>query len=129
MIRRPPRSTRTDTLFPYTTLFRSPATGRRQRSQSPAAGSRARLSLADALRRVRRLLDGVLLRDSRPHRGDGGCRLGALGAALGTDRLDLLASPRRPLGLVGLLGAGLGRLVVLGPGRVRSLPVRPDVYT
>src|SRR3546814_16769116 len=26
MIRRPPRSTRTDTLFPYTTLFRSEAT-------------------------------------------------------------------------------------------------------
>src|SRR3546814_7105336 len=28
MIPRPPRSTRTDTLFPYTTLFRSPAGGR-----------------------------------------------------------------------------------------------------
>src|SRR3546814_5319299 len=28
MIRRPPRSTRTDTLFPYTTLFRSPGTAR-----------------------------------------------------------------------------------------------------
>src|SRR3546814_3472486 len=27
MIRRPPRSTRTDTLFPYTTLFRSQALG------------------------------------------------------------------------------------------------------
>src|SRR3546814_8668727 len=27
MIRRPPRSTRTDTLFPYTTLFRSIFTG------------------------------------------------------------------------------------------------------
>src|SRR3546814_3338573 len=27
MIRRPPRSTRTDTLFPYTTLFRSPEGG------------------------------------------------------------------------------------------------------
>src|SRR3546814_20104237 len=27
MIRRPPRSTRTDTLFPYTTLFRSKAAG------------------------------------------------------------------------------------------------------
>src|SRR3546814_7801270 len=27
MIRRPPRSTRTDTLFPYTTLFRSRAVG------------------------------------------------------------------------------------------------------
>src|SRR3546814_7666876 len=26
MILRPPRSTRTDTLFPYTTLFRSPST-------------------------------------------------------------------------------------------------------
>src|SRR3546814_20323179 len=28
MIRRPPRSTRTDTLFPYTTLFRSPMAAR-----------------------------------------------------------------------------------------------------
>src|SRR3546814_5771012 len=28
IIRRPPRSTRTDTLFPYTTLFRSQQTGR-----------------------------------------------------------------------------------------------------
>src|SRR3546814_7977527 len=28
MIRRPPRSTRTDTLFPYTTLFRSDRGGR-----------------------------------------------------------------------------------------------------
>src|SRR3546814_12149358 len=28
MVRRPPRSTRTDTLFPYTTLFRSWAPGR-----------------------------------------------------------------------------------------------------
>src|SRR3546814_9308039 len=34
MIRRPPRSTRTDTLFPYTTLFRSAA--------SPPASARAR---------------------------------------------------------------------------------------
>src|SRR3546814_2862425 len=31
MIRRPPRSTRTDTLFPYTTLFRSPPIGYLQR--------------------------------------------------------------------------------------------------
>src|SRR3546814_2116473 len=30
MIRRPPRSTRTDTLFPYTTLFRSVRTARRE---------------------------------------------------------------------------------------------------
>src|SRR3546814_759249 len=33
MIRRPPRSTRTDTLFPYTTLFRSSETGRPARSE------------------------------------------------------------------------------------------------
>src|SRR3546814_7243761 len=31
MIRRPPRSTRTDTLFPYTTLFRSARHSRRGR--------------------------------------------------------------------------------------------------
>src|SRR3546814_3623749 len=31
MLRRPPRSTRTDTLFPYTTLFRSPARDANQR--------------------------------------------------------------------------------------------------
>src|SRR3546814_8138729 len=34
MIRRPPRSTRTDTLFPYTTLFRS-----KSPAPSPARGS------------------------------------------------------------------------------------------
>src|SRR3546814_3027241 len=33
MIRRPPRSTRTDTLFPYTTLFRSGQVDRDQRQQ------------------------------------------------------------------------------------------------
>src|SRR3546814_5162900 len=39
MIRRPPRSTRTDTLFPYTTLFRSvrrARAGRRDLRQRPA---------------------------------------------------------------------------------------------
>src|SRR3546814_6558229 len=35
MIRRPPRSTRTDTLFPYTTLFRSPC------GRGPATAPRA----------------------------------------------------------------------------------------
>src|SRR3546814_1863803 len=44
MIRRPPRSTRTDTLFPYTTLFRSSAAAgagagtARQRLQWPGTG-------------------------------------------------------------------------------------------
>src|SRR3546814_8948788 len=37
MIRRPPRSTRTDTLFPYTTLFRSP---RRRQLVADTRGAR-----------------------------------------------------------------------------------------
>src|SRR3546814_4850763 len=37
MIRRPPRSTRTDTLFPYTTLFRSPVAAARQ-ARRPGRG-------------------------------------------------------------------------------------------
>src|SRR3546814_12121825 len=40
MIRRPPRSTRTDTLFPYTTLFRSD-----HRRRSAAAGDDGRLDI------------------------------------------------------------------------------------
>src|SRR3546814_8118191 len=44
MIRRPPRSTRTDTLFPYTTLFRSfirhlPARACAARSSAPLAAA------------------------------------------------------------------------------------------
>src|SRR3546814_1899296 len=46
MIRRPPRSTRTDTLFPYTTLFRShsrlPASPRRRGSSLRYAARAAR---------------------------------------------------------------------------------------
>src|SRR3546814_15944013 len=40
MILRPPRSTRTDTLFPYTTLFRSARTAR---ARQPVGQSRDRL--------------------------------------------------------------------------------------
>src|SRR3546814_2349194 len=36
MIRRPPRSTRTDTLFPYTTLFRSAAANGQERRRRRA---------------------------------------------------------------------------------------------
>src|SRR3546814_15415487 len=39
MIRRPPRSTRTDTLFPYTTLFRSSPVGASAAGAVPAAGA------------------------------------------------------------------------------------------
>src|SRR3546814_8324453 len=41
MIRRPPRSTRTDTLFPYTTLFRSAAAERDRRLAERGGGADA----------------------------------------------------------------------------------------
>src|SRR3546814_13979505 len=52
MIRRPPRSTRTDTLFPYTTLFRSPA-------QHGAGGGLSRLLAGKRRRRGGRRVAGV----------------------------------------------------------------------
>src|SRR3546814_3420328 len=53
MIRRPPRSTRTDTLFPYTTLFRSCARG--QIDQTLNLFGTARLgAVIDACRRFPR---------------------------------------------------------------------------
>src|SRR3546814_15825127 len=48
MIRRPPRSTRTDTLFPYTTLFRS-----------VAAADRHYRALLDVVARLTAGLDGL----------------------------------------------------------------------
>src|SRR3546814_6275796 len=65
MIRRPPRSTRTDTLFPYTTLFRS--------GQARAADDRSGLRFhprhacrdRDRLRRQRGRLHAAGLEDQR----------------------------------------------------------------
>src|SRR3546814_2252818 len=87
MIRRPPRSTRTDTLFPYTTLFRS--------AHHLVDGVVA----ADVLARDLRLTGAV----------DGGCRVHGSGGVeerlLGTDplrdRREQLERPRLPLGYVG----------------------------
>src|SRR3546814_5931940 len=58
MIRRPPRSTRTDTLFPYTTLFRS--SHRHRRGEGHQGG-------VDAARR-----DQPRGRRARPRRGPNG---------------------------------------------------------
>src|SRR3546814_6569901 len=56
MIRRPPRSTPTDTLFPYTTLFRSDAARR---------GTMDRAARDRAPARPRRLYDRVAVRRHR----------------------------------------------------------------
>src|SRR3546814_7837528 len=53
MIRRPPRSTRTDTLFPYTTLFRSAARRRRPRHR-PAEHLRTQVLRPQGHRRALR---------------------------------------------------------------------------
>src|SRR3546814_4919002 len=57
MIRRPPRSTRTDTLFPYTTLFRSgdhrEAGGRLRLPSAPRGHRRLQPPLADPQARPR----------------------------------------------------------------------------
>src|SRR3546814_13123810 len=45
MIRRPPRSTRTDTLFPYTTLFRSAVTQSARKLSADLASDRTALML------------------------------------------------------------------------------------
>src|SRR3546814_13836061 len=57
MIRRPPRSTRTDTLFPYTTLFRSFITGRLEADIFPIVGKQeiSRITLEDIRKALRNI--------------------------------------------------------------------------
>src|SRR3546814_21022869 len=79
MIRRPPRSTRTDTLFPYTTLFRSEAEVGREGHRRADGYHR---HLLDATRhddvvharhhRLRREVDGLLGRPALPADGRAG---------------------------------------------------------
>src|SRR3546814_20564037 len=66
MIRRPPRSTRTDTLFPYTTLFRS-----HRRVESIPERPRPRLDRDLELPVEARLTD--LLCDAPVHSSAGAC--------------------------------------------------------
>src|SRR3546814_9122033 len=62
MIRRPPRSTRTDTLFPYTTLFRSNQTGQMLAAllNWPQATFASKVEVADGKVTVTREVDGGL---------------------------------------------------------------------
>src|SRR3546814_3242373 len=68
MLRRPPRSTRTDTLFPYTTLFRSQPF---KRSGGPVPLPRFQISLGRKTigRNTQRILRDVKAEDI--HRGSG----------------------------------------------------------
>src|SRR3546814_17307417 len=99
MIRRPPRSTRTDTLFPYTTLFRSHAPGglpQRGGTLPPGLSEMRRVDCGPAL--VRRFPPGR-------HRQVAGC------AAAHAPRAITLSNP-----LVGH-GAGVGLIFLAGFAR------------
>src|SRR3546814_544442 len=74
MIRRPPRSTRTDTLFPYTTLFRSHHDAESGRGRG-AKVARHRGAKADLDAEAS---DGRMERHDEPHGAPG--RLGRGGA-------------------------------------------------
>src|SRR3546814_19306933 len=104
MIRRPPRSTRTDTLFPYTTLFRAE---RRWETSNEGLGRDPPVAEGDPRR--------------------------AAGAAPG-DSAHRKAVPqadhRRPaLGAFSGAAARLHRLLLAVPGRYRSEPPRPRLHS
>src|SRR3546814_16135433 len=101
MIRRPPRSTRTDTLFPYTTLFRSAGFGQlfaRQRRVGRAEIDGACLDLGDAAARADRLVVDLV--------AGGGV---VVGRPLGDQRKDERCAGAGNVG--GDLVAGVGRCV------------------
>src|SRR3546814_7514220 len=80
MIRRPPRSTRTDTLFPYTTLFRSAETEHaRHRTSVLAHGQYVGI----AFERVEHRVEKRLRKNRRPEIADAGCIDAIMVAALG----------------------------------------------
>src|SRR3546814_3622631 len=81
MIRRPPRSTRTDTLFPYTTLFRSQAGKIRTRARLRIALAPPILARQDARQEMRLLLGRAESVDDRTdHRETKGHQADAVGA-------------------------------------------------
>src|SRR3546814_15065710 len=80
MIRRPPRSTRTDTLFPYTTLFRSVRRFTRRHPGAPAL----RAGYVD----LRAALVGIGLRNQLGHRHVDEGRVGGGRRAVGEGELE-----------------------------------------
>src|SRR3546814_16385190 len=106
MIRRPPRSTRTDTLFPYTTLFRSTW-------KANDIGGR----LMDALAAAQ-----PLAKDAMPDRAPRGPGLGKEGALVG-DLLKLLLKIRsRELNVAAQLHARTDDPEALAAGRRADIP-------
>src|SRR3546814_17064279 len=89
MIRRPPRSTRTDTLFPYTTLFRSGS----EKPRPPGSVHRILQALAGLELRLHARLDLHRLAGARVAAGRGLSLRDGKGAE--HDQAHLVAAPQR----------------------------------
>src|SRR3546814_6174884 len=93
MIRRPPRSTRTDTLFPYTTLFRSLHDIRERRAGALQQRLEVRHGLpqlaVDAAGHELAVDDAHLARDDQPIPGADDGRVGTDGLRHGTSLAGL----------------------------------------
>src|SRR3546814_13609817 len=130
MIRRPPKSTRTDTLFPYTTLFRSPGdvaagreTGPRRRTRCQADG---RVRCEGNPRAPARPHPGAIplpqLRQPRDHRSHGRGRAPGPAEALRRTGVVVLAHrahllpDRLPQPALGDAELDLGLLELPAPG-------------
>src|SRR3546814_4698745 len=114
MIRRPPRSTRTYTLFPYTTLFRAERYACRVRSRFGGAGPsghRRRL----ARQYARSLWHPVSQRRNHPVRFAGAAAAGAAGRSLPHDAGRHRRSVHR---LRGLIQMSKIKCAIIGPGNI-----------
>src|SRR3546814_16620854 len=113
MLRRPPRSTRTDTLFPYTTLFRSRPRDqyiRKQVAGRPVPRAR-RVGQADISRKFAVFRRRPVPAIAEVDRGDEGIEIGRIIGEI---------EPRRPFLIVVRVGAqrDLLQLVLGGLGQL-----------
>src|SRR3546814_282963 len=131
MIRRPPRSTRTDTLFPYTTLFRS-----RRRRRAPSRRGAASGDPSDLARVDQPPAGAVLTPDHLALEVDGVVLARAEGAVVGAGdpesaRLLRPGDQRRPgepgAGCVGCLHPGVEDGALAEPDLVGRVLHRDDL--
>src|SRR3546814_15529618 len=114
MIRRPPRSTRTDTLFPYTTLFRSPSA--LVEAGNYITATLGGLTLTEAMARVRREIEAERIAIDRAAQ-DLVSRGLAIWSSDGADRPVLVVRGQATL---------LDQSAVGDLGRVRQLLDQPE---
>src|SRR3546814_18666631 len=110
MVRRPPRSTRTDTLFPYTTLFRSRVDAARKQPQRADLLAVALQGVLDPPHRDGRILARAVVHDLHQRRGAGRPLLADVVADAQVVVLVLAAARRVRSAAPGLAPDALGRL-------------------